>query len=127
MLGFVIVSANTIKEKRRFGRINAKFPIRYQIRKGGGFFASGLSDDLSLSGTKLNTDRFFPQGLNLNLELNILSKIINPVGKVIWSQPLPRSNRYQMGIEFIEINPQDKNYLCDYMNMRNPELSGMEK
>jgi hypothetical protein len=32
-----------------------------------------------------------------------------------------------MGIEFIEINPQDKNYLCDYMNMRNPELSGMEK
>ncbi|MGD9015611.1 MAG: PilZ domain-containing protein, partial [Candidatus Omnitrophota bacterium] len=106
----------------QFRRISAKFPIRYRIRRGG-FFASALTENLSLSGTRLNADRFFPQGLNLNLELNILSKIINPVGKVVWSQPLPHSNRYKMGIQFIEINPQDKNYLTDYVNMRIPELS----
>jgi hypothetical protein len=122
MLRFKIVSADAIKEKRQFRRISAKFPIRYRIRRGG-FFASALTENLSLSGTRLNADRFFPQGLNLNLELNILSKIINPVGKVVWSQPLPHSNRYKMGIQFIEINPQDKNYLTDYVNMRIPELS----
>ena len=114
------------KEKRQFQRFNAKFPIRYQIKRGG-FFASALTADVSLSGTRLNADRFFPRGLNLNLQLNILSKIINPIGKVIWSQPLPHSNRYQMGIEFIEINPQDKNYLSDYINKRIPEFSELKK
>ena len=117
---------NSIKEKRKFPRINAKFPIRYQIKRGG-FFASALTDDLSLSGARLNADRFFPQGLKLNLELNILSKIINPVGKVIWAQPRPHSDRYQMGIEFIEISPQDKNYLSDFINIRTPELSELKE
>ncbi len=116
------MNSDAIKEKRRFPRISTKFPIRYQIKRGG-FFASALTVDLSLSGTRLNTDRFFPRGLNLNLELNILSKIVNSVGRVIWSQPLPHSDRYQMGIEFIEINSQDKNYLSDYINTRAPEFS----
>jgi len=126
MLGFKIMSTDTIKEKRQFRRVSAKFPIRYQIRRGG-FFASGLTENLSLTGARLNADRFFPQGINLNLELNILSKVINPVGRVVWSQPRAHSNRYQMGIEFIEINPQDKNYLTDYVNMRIPELSECQK
>jgi len=114
------------KEKRQHRRINVKFPIRYQIRRGG-FFASGLTKDLSLSGTCLNADRFFPQGINLNLQLNILSRIIGPVGKVVWSQPLAYSNQYQMGIEFIEVNPQDKNYLSDFLSLCNMELSEIKK
>ena len=116
------MKAKEIKEKRRFPRLTAKFPIRYQIKRGG-FFASALTDDLSISGARLNADRLFPEGLNLNLELNILSKIINPVGKVIWSRPLASSNRFQMGIEFININPQHKNCLSDYINMHIPKFS----
>ncbi|MFC1658315.1 PilZ domain-containing protein [Candidatus Omnitrophota bacterium] len=116
------MNADATKEKRQCRRLVAKFPIRYRIRRGG-FFASALTENISLAGARLNADRFFPHGLNLNLELNILSKIINPVGKVVWSQPLAHSNRYQMGIEFIEINQEDKNYLSDYVNMRMPEFS----
>lgn len=115
-----------IKEKRQFPRINAKFPLRYQIKRGG-FVASALTQDISISGAKLNADRFFPLGLNLNLELNILSKIINPVGRVIWSQSLPHSDRYQMGIEFIKISPQDRNHLSDYINTTTPKFSELEK
>lgn len=114
------------EEKRVSQRVKVKFPIRYQIRRGG-FFASALTENLSLSGTRLNADRFFPMGLNLNLELNILSNIINSVGRVVWSQPLTHSNRYQMGIEFIELNSKDKNYLSDYINMRIPKPDSAEE
>ena len=117
-----IKNRNTVKERRGFPRINAKFPIRYKIKRGG-FVASALTQDLSLSGARLNTDRVFPQGLNLNLELNILSKIINPVGRVVWSQSLARSSQYQIGIEFVEINSQDRNYFSDYINTRTSEFS----
>lgn len=116
---------NFQKEKRQALRISVKFPIRYKIRRGG-FFASALTNDLSLSGLRVNADRFFPLGINLNLELNILSRVINPVGRVIWSQPQPYSNRYQMGIEFVEINSQDKNYLSDYISVHN-ELSELRR
>lgn len=117
---------NVIKERRRYRRVNAKFPIRYQIKRGG-FFASALTQDVSIFGARLNADRFFPSGLNLKLELNILSRIIKPVGKVVWSQPLPHSDRYQMGIEFIEVDPQEKNYLSDYINMRAAEFAELER
>ena len=119
------MSTNTTREKRRLPRVCAKFPIRYRIKRGG-FFASALTEDLSLSGTRLNADRFFPQGINLKLELNILSKIINPIGRVIWSQSLPHTDRYKMGIEFIEINPEDRKNLSDYINIHTPEFSGLE-
>ena len=117
---------NIIKEKRNSSRLSVKFPIRFQIRRGG-FYASALTDDLSVSGIKLSADRFFPKGVNLNIQLNILSRIINPVGKVVWSQPLSHSNGYKMGIEFIEMNLQDKNYLSDYLNLHTSELKVLEK
>ena len=115
-----------LKEKRSSLRVSAKFPIRYQIRRGG-FYASALTDDLSITGTKLSADRFFPSGVNLNLQLNILSRIVNPIGKVVWSIPLTHSNGYKMGIEFIEINPQDKNYLFDYLNLHTDQIKVMER
>ena len=106
--------------------MNAKFPIRYQMKRGG-FFASASTQDVSISGTRLNADRFFPSGLNLRLELNILSKVIKPIGRVVWSRSLPPSGRYQMGIEFIKVDPQEKNYLSDYINMKTAEFAELER
>ncbi len=104
------------RESRRFPRVSVKFPTRYKMRRGG-FYASALTKDLSICGAQLNADRFFPKGVNFNLELNILSRIINPVGTVVWSRSLPHSDEYRMGIDFIEINSEDRRYLSDYINM----------
>ncbi|MFH1577593.1 MAG: PilZ domain-containing protein [Candidatus Omnitrophota bacterium] len=120
------MDTNITKDNRNSQRICVKFPIRYQMKRGG-FFASALTQNISLSGLKLNADRFFPSGLNFNLELNILSKVIRPIGRVVWSQALPHSDQYQMGIKFIEVNSNDKNYLSDYINMRTTDFTGMEK
>ena len=115
------MNTNITKEKRRAPRINAKFPIQYQIKRGG-FFASALTQDISLSGAKINVDRSFPKGLNLNLELNILSKIIKPVARVIWTQALLNSEQHQMGVEFINLNAQDKSCLSEYINLHTTNL-----
>ena len=120
------MNTSSTEEKRQSPRINTKCPTRYQIKRGG-FFASALTEDLSLLGVRLNADRFFPLGINLKIELNILSKVINPIGRVVWSQPLSHSDRYQMGIQFIEINPQDRNFLSEYINTHVPEFSDTEK
>ena len=118
-----MIEKNKIKnDLRRNSRIKAKFPIQYQRRRGG-FAVEALTEDLSLSGVRLKGDRVLTSGLNLSLELNILSKIIKPLGKVIWSKTQSAPGEYSMGVEFIEINPQDKDCLSDYINMRINEFN----
>lgn len=115
-----------MKERRLYLRVNTKLPIRYQ-RKRDVFFALASAEDVSLGGAKLSVDRFLPAGLNLNLELNILSKIVKATARVAWIQSLPDSGQYRMGIEFFQLDPEEKNYLSDYINVRGSELAQMEK
>jgi hypothetical protein len=52
------------------------------------------------------------------LEINVLNRILRPVGKVAWSMRLSHSHRNQTGIEFVEFNRPEQNYLKDFINMQ---------
>ena len=51
------------------------------------------------------------------LELNILSRALSLVGRIAWSLPLPHSDRYRFGIEFMEVEPVERYYLSDYIDI----------
>jgi len=104
-------------EKRRFPRITFKSPLRCQIR-GDKEVNNVVSSDIGLGGLSCINDRFITPNTFINLELKILNRIINPIGKVIRSNPMPHSDKYQMGIEFLEIDFQQKKLLSDYINMQ---------
>ena len=103
------------EERRKFTRIRAKCPLKYKMKRGD-FYASALTEDISLCGARIDTDRTFPIGLKLKLGLNILSEIINPIGRVVWSKQLADSDEYCMGIEFIQIEGLEKDHLSDYID-----------
>jgi len=105
------------EHKRRFTRIEVKAPFRYQIR-GASEFRNTIADNISLGGIGFISDRFISPATCLNMEINILSRIINSVGRVVWAAPLPHSDRYRLGIEFLELNQLEKNYISDYINMQ---------
>jgi hypothetical protein len=104
------------EEKRQFPRINLRTPIRYQIR-GNSLFDHAVSDNISLGGLSYIGNTFIAPSTALMLEINILSKILRPVGKIIWSQPLPHSDRNRLGIEFLELDLNEKSYLADFISM----------
>ncbi len=106
-----------LEEKRRFPRITLKTPLRYKIR-GMPECNSAVSDDISLGGIGFVNHCFIPPQISVGLEINILSKIISPIGRIAWSHPLPHSDRYRVGIEFLEFDPREKNFLADYMDMQ---------
>ena len=103
------------KEKRHFPRLNLKIPLRYQPR-GTPKFNNSISNDISIGGLSFVDDGFIAPNTLLGLEINLLSKILNPVGRIIWSSPLPHSNKYHSGIEFVELDPAQQGYLKDYIN-----------
>ena len=106
-----------LEEKRRFPRIQLKIPLRYQIR-GGHDFDNSISDDISLGGLRFVNRKFIPPLTDVMLEINVLSRALNPIGRVAWSSPLPHSDWYNLGIEFIEMDAGEKNYLSDYIDMQ---------
>lgn len=109
------------EEKRRYPRIKLKRPLRYQIR-GTPEFNNAIVDNISVGGLGFVDNKFIAPRTSLMLEINVLSRILRPVGKIAWSSPLPHSNRYYSGIEFLELDPVEKRFLADYINMQMGKL-----
>lgn len=107
----------TFAEKRQYPRLKVTAPLSYQIR-GLPQQAHALSNTLSAGGLSFVNNNFIPVNTCISFEINVLSKALNPIGIVRWSQPLSHSDRYQAGIEFLEWEPAQKKYLCDYLKMR---------
>jgi len=104
-------------EKRRFPRITLKSPLRCQIR-GEREANNVVSSDIGLGGLSFINDRFITPNTFINLELKILNRVISPIGRIVRSNPLPYSDKYRMGVEFLEIDFQHKKLLSDYINMQ---------
>ena len=108
---------------RKYPRLNSYLPLRYKIR-GRSEFGSSLTRDISISGMRFTTQDYIKPTTDISVEINLLSKIISSIGRVKWSQSLPHSNRYQIGLEFIEIEPGNRFFLSDYINFKSESSEG---
>lgn len=105
------------ENKRRFPRVELRIPLHYQIR-GTPEFNSAISEDISVGGIGFLNNKFMAPSSNLRLEITVLSHTLTPIGRVTWTSPLPHSNRYHLGIEFLELNAVEKRFLGDYIDMQ---------
>lgn len=112
---------NYWEEKRRSPRLKLTVPVRYQVR-GKPKSNNVLTENISLGGIGLIDEKFIPPATTVMLEINLPSKVLNPVGRVTWSAPFPHSDRYHSGIEFLELDPDQKRHLSDYLNMRRIQI-----
>ena len=105
------------KENRSFPRIDFHSQLRYQLR-GKSDFDNVVSNDISCGGLRFTSDRFIPTSTLVMLEVNVLNRVLRPMGKVAWSTALAHSDRNQTGVEFTEFDTLEKNYLKDFVSMR---------
>lgn len=109
------------KEKRNFPRIKLRIPLRYQIR-GKPEFYNTVSSDISLSGIGFTDDKFITPNTCAGLEINLLSRVLRMQGKIVRSSPVAHSDKYRLGVEFLEWDPPEKNYLKDFIDMQMGKL-----
>ena len=109
------------EEKRRSPRIRLRAPIRFQIR-GLQQSDNAISDDISIGGLSFTGNRFIAPETPVMLEINVLSRILHPAGRIAWSNTLAHSDRNRLGIEFTELNAEEKGYLADFINMQTGKL-----
>ena len=108
------------EEKRRSVRVDVSLSLRYQVR-GEQKFGNTLTRNLSATGASFIVDEFIKPDTHLALDINILKRSVGVLGMVRWSSALPRFDKYQVGLEFMEIATQDRTLISDCIlsHMRN--------
>jgi hypothetical protein len=109
------------KERRQFSRIKLNIPLRYQIRGEAGC-DNTISSDLCLEGIGFSSNNFIAPATNLMLEFKLLDFVLDPIGRVVWVSPIPHSNRYRLGVKFVELGLNKKNFLKEFINMQHGSL-----
>ncbi len=112
---------NTLINKRRSPRIDFRLPLRCQIR-GKSEINGLLTKNICLDGISFNSESFIAANTCLNLEITLLNKIINTTGQVVRVNHIARSDKFDMGIKFIELSYEQRRLLSDYINMRGQSL-----
>ena len=103
---------------KRAPRIDLRAQMRYQVRGNPTESDHVISNNISASGVAFNTNRFLAPQTALMLEIDVLSRVLHPIGKVAWCQYLPHSDRSKLGVEFLELDPLERNFLEDFIKMQ---------
>ena len=70
----------------------------------------------------LVTDRFLAPDTLLNLEFSVLQKFFSVYAKTKWISSVPSSDNYHFGLEFLEVQPKDREHISDYVKMQKDYL-----
>jgi c-di-GMP-binding flagellar brake protein YcgR len=105
------------QERRCFNRIPFRAPLRFQIR-GKPSIYSAVCENISLGGLGFISEKFLAPATNLSLQINILSRVTSPFGRVISATPLLHSDRYHVGVEFENLDLETRRRLIDYIQIQ---------
>ena len=118
---------SSFDEKRKFHRIESRFPLKYKdLRKTGEESRGTVSKNISEGGVRFRSDRFISLACRLVVEINLptLTKPIRAVSKIAWIKKLPAGDDYEVGNQFLEISREDKALIQDFITQefQNPSL-----
>ena len=105
-------------ERRRLPRLNLAAPIQFRnILKPQQSFSGSLSRDISAGGLQVATGGFLPKEARLVLLVSLptLPKPLRAIVRVAWVAKKRFSDAYDCGFQFIEIAPEDRETIADYV------------
>jgi hypothetical protein len=115
----IMVESTTEENRRKYPRLNA--PILYRAAP----FISRRNPvmNISLVGIRVYSDEELNIGKRLELEL-CLSDNTSMVctARVVWQKPIPEGAiaKYEIGLEFLEISPDDLQRLAKVLELQAP-------
>ncbi len=106
-------------DRRRSKRVNTDFPVHLKQMPGeSGTIHNSLSIDMSEQGLQLTSFYFYPVNSQLLVEVMPAPRqeIMKMSARVVWVTQLPYQERYKLGVEFSDINPEQQLELRQIVN-----------
>jgi uncharacterized protein (TIGR02266 family) len=111
-----------MKERRKDPRINEENKVVLNLIPNGGAQGSrnvyySLTRDLSIGGIRIMTDAPLAVGSRVKVEITLAKsrKRVQAVAAVRWVNELFGKEVYDMGLEFVEIDPETELALIDHV------------
>src|SRR3989338_6398897 len=105
-------------EKRKFGRLASRMSVAYRkVGSAPQLPVGSLSYDVGGGGVRLLSHEFIPRTTKLVVELPLEypMKTINALARVVWVEKKPYAERYDLVLEFLDINSTDQRDLVNYV------------
>ena len=108
LLLYKIIMLNILKkkERRNFERLNVYHLIKYRlVSDDSKKLVLSSVKDISGGGVRLSAESDIPKGSIVQVYINApqFSSSIPCLAKVAWSRKIGKSNKYELGFEFLEI------------------------
>ena len=107
-----------VKERRRSPRINARLPLQFKdIQRPMEIYTGSLTKDISEGGVRFISSDFLSIFTRLLLEVSVpsFSRPVKAISKVAWIQKIPRSNQYNVGVQFMDMTEEDRKQLASFI------------
>jgi len=103
-------------ERRKFPRVDFREPVSLQLADPS-LSGGCLGRDLSEGGLRINFEYFVKPNTLMAVELRLSPEqgALTLEGRVAWARQVPSSDRYQLGIEFIEKNEDTQQHIRKYV------------
>ena len=119
-----------MQERRQFIRLPVRLNTRYTIVTTGER-AGSLTKDTSGDGIGLFTEALINPGTVLNIEVKFPDRQqpVTFTGQVIWSgklihdNPSKTTHKFEAGLRFLKISPEDQQYVLRFSMLNAPSVS----
>ncbi len=104
-----------MEERRKYPRIDVSFPVECNILAQKIYFYT-ISKDLSLGGIKVLSDDFIPKDNVVRVRVNLIDEIVSLKARVAWCNRKRVSEKYLMGLEFVEISQENQKNIFRFLH-----------
>lgn len=120
----MLLQEKTMDNKRRHARIPFVEAVQYQTRDTE-VHEGTLACDLSRGGIRMNTNDFIPIGSEIVVKIRLAGQIqlVDVMAQVVWIRVIPYSERFQIGLEFIDGKIDRMARIGQYVEQSQPALS----
>lgn len=108
-----------MEEKRVETRVGVSFPVECTVLPNRRKVFYTVSRDLSGSGVKILHEEFMSRGKDMKININLIDEIAEVKAKVVWCNKTAHSDRYYVGLKFMEINDKNRRALKYFINKIN--------
>ena len=108
-----------MEERRKYLRADVSFPVECDLLTQNNYFYT-VCKDLCLGGIKILSNKFISKDNILKININFIDEVLRLKAKVIWCNRKRVSDRYVIGLEFIELNVSNQKNIQRFLNKVQP-------
>lgn len=101
-------------ERRRSPRLGMSFQVACNMLSKNHYFYT-VSKNLCLGGLRIICNEFISVNSPLKISVNLIDRVITLKARVAWCNRRRISDRYSVGLEFLEVNQANKRHIDNFL------------